>query len=339
MLRKLLAPAILAIAAVSLGACSIDVVTQPKSSGSGAGPVTDPALPTMRRVVIVSVDGLRGDALWQMPAMSALRTRGVWTDSMQTVVPSLTAPGHLAMFTGRDVTKFGIVTNTLDENTGFSLAVNKATAMFQWVRNAQGTSAALVGTSLIPESEVSNAKKFFGIDELISVDADLRPIGEQAVAAATRADAPTLLFVHIPTVDFAGHDFGWIRTDTAGAGGQDVLGPQYLDAVRRVDATLADLWRALEPAVQRGDVAFIVTADHGGGHGDDCVANTAAAKEHCTASAEDRTIPFLMLAGGVAPARLPGQPSITQIAPTIGALLRLPVPSATSPVLPIAAAK
>ncbi|HKG91343.1 MAG TPA: alkaline phosphatase family protein [Gemmatimonadaceae bacterium] len=335
MIRKYLA---LAVATIAAGACAIDVSTQPGTTG-GSTSVTDPSLPSVRRAVVVSVDGLRGDALWQMPAMSALRTRAVWTDSMQTIVPSLTAPGHLAMFTGRDVTRFGIVDNTLDENTGFALAVNRATAMFQWVHDAQGTSAALVGTSLVPADQVSNAKKFFGIDELISVDADLSPIGAQAIAAATRADAPSLLFVHVPTVDFAGHDFGWIRADTTAAGGHDVLGPQYLDAVRRVDATLAELWRALEPAVARGEVLFLVTADHGGGHGAGCVANVAANHEHCTASAEDRTIPFLLIADGLTPGRIAGQPSITQVAPTVGALMRLTVPSAAGAALPMSAAK
>ncbi len=335
MIRHYLA---LAIATIAAGACTIDVSTQPATT-SGSTSVTDPSLPMVRRAVVVSVDGLRGDALAQMPAMSALRSRAIWTDSMQTIVPSLTAPGHLAMFTGRDVTKFGIVNNTLDENTGFALAVNRATAMFQWVHDAQGSSAALVGTSLIPADQVSNAKRFFGIDELISVEANLAPIGEQAVAAATRTSAPTLLFVHIPTVDFAGHDFGWIRADTTDAAGHDVLGPQYLDAVRRVDATLAQLWQALEPAVTRGEVLFLVTADHGGGHGAGCVANIAANHEHCTASAEDRTIPFLLIADGVTPGRIAGQPSITQVAPTVGSLMRLTVPSAAGAPLPMAAAK
>ena len=68
------------------------------------------------------------------------------------------------------------------------------------------------------------------------------------------------------------------------------------------------------------------TADHGGGHGEHCVAGMVASREHCTSQPGDRTIPFILLVKG-ATGRLPGEPSITQVAGTVGALLRLDVPA------------
>lgn len=301
----------------TLSACAADRAAAP-SGETGA--------PAVSRVVLVSVDGLRGDALQHMPALQALRARAAWTDSMLSVTPALTVPGHLAMFTGRDVTRFGLVSNTLDRAAGATLVFNRATTVFQWVRSSGGTSAALVGASLVPTAQLSEAAEFFAIDEVVSVGAEPAAIGAQAVAAATRPDAPSLLFVHVPTVDFAGHDHGWIRTDTTAADGRDVLGARYLEAVRAADAAIATLWQALQPAVDGGEVALVVTADHGGGHGDGCVSGVDASREHCTASDEDRAIPFVLLATDAA-GRLPGRPAVTQVAPTIAALLGIDIPS------------
>ena len=319
MLKTLKYPALAAALCATQAACTLDAL--------GAGANSNSTLPAVSRVVVISIDGLRGDAVAQMPALSALESRAAWTDSMQTVVPSLTVPGHLSMFTGRDVTKLGDTTNTLDQSAGLALAINGATTMFQWVKDAGGHTSALAASSLIPASDLASAQSFFGIDQITSVTADLDVLRADAIAAATASDAPALLFVHIPTVDFAGHDFGWVRADTVGADGHDVLGTQYLAAARAADSVVSAIWRALQPAIENGDVAFVVTADHGGGHGEHCVVNMPAAREHCTSQPGDLTIPFLLIAKGVPAGRLAGEPTITQVAPTVGRLLRVKIPT------------
>ena len=292
-------------------------------------PVSSSTLPTVRRVVVVSVAGMRGDALARMPSLSALRSQAAWTDSMRTVVPSLTVPGHVSMFTGRDATKLGITTNTLDASAGLALTINGATSMFQWTKTAGGTSAALVGTSILPASDVEQAKAFFGIDEVVSVGVDLAVIREQALALVTRATPPTLTFVHIPTVDFAGHDHGWITGD-----GTETLGAEYVDAAAKADSVIADLIDALRPAIEGGDVALIVTADHGGGHGEGCAVGVPAIREHCTAHPGDVTIPFVLWAHDIHAGRVAGHPTIMQVAPTVARLLKLAAPrSVPAPVL------
>lgn len=326
MLKTLKYTALAAVLCVTQVACTLDAL--------GAGAKTDSSLPAVSRVVVVSIDGLRGDAVQKMPALAALESRAAWTDSMQTVVPSLTVPGHLSMFTGRDVTTMGVTTNTLDQSAGLALAINGATTMFQWVEDAGGRTSALAATSLIPESSLASAQSFFGIDQITSVTADLATLRANAIAAATAADAPKLLFVHIPTVDFAGHDFGWVRTDSVSPDGGDVLGAQYIAAARGADSVVDAIWRALQPAIEGGDVALVVTADHGGGHGEHCVTGMPAMREHCTSQPGDRTTPFLLLAKGVIAGRIAGQPTIMQVAPTVGQLLRVKVPArAGAPVL------
>ena len=319
MLKTLKYPALAAVLCVTQVACTLDAL--------GAGAKTDSSLPAVSRVVVVSIDGLRADAVQKMPALAALESRAAWTDSMQTVVPSLTVPGHLSMFTGRDVTKMGVTTNTLDQSAGLSLAINGATTMFQWVKDAGGRTSALAATSLIPESSLASAQSFFGIDQITSVTADLAALRANAIAAATAADAPKLLFVHIPTVDFAGHDFGWVRTDSVAANGGDVLGAQYVAAAMGADSVVDAIWHALQPAIASSDVALVITADHGGGHGEHCVPGIPATREHCTSQPGDRTTPFVLVAKGVTAGRIAGRPMIMQVAPTVGQLLRVKIPA------------
>jgi predicted AlkP superfamily pyrophosphatase or phosphodiesterase len=296
------------------GACVLAALL----SACGIAPAEPRASP-VRRAVLVSVDGLRADALERMPTLSALRARAQWSDSVMTVVPSLTVPGHLSLLSGRDVTEMGILTNTLDETAAMTLMVNGATSIFQWVRAAGGRSTAIIGGSLVPPSQLAMARSFFGLDVLIAAPEATRGIIDEAIVVATDPDAPQITFVHVSAVDAAGHSAGWVD-------GHGEPTPAYLAAIADVDGELARLVAALEPAIAAGELAVMITADHGGGRGESCTAGIPATHEHCTAHDGDRRIPYLLMAPGVVPGRLSGQPSITQLAPTLANLLRVSRP-------------
>ena len=293
------------------------------ATGCGIAPAENEGLPA-RRVVLVSVDGLRADALAEMPALSALRARAQWTDSMQTVVPAITVPGHLSLFSGRDVTTLGVTTNDLDERAAIALLMNGASSIFQWVRSAGGRSVAIIGGQLVPAHQLGTAQTFFGLDALHAAPEATHAIIDQAIGVATAVDAPEILFVHIGAVDAAGHGAGWVGTD-----GRPTTA--YLAAIRDVDAQLARLTAALEPSLAAGELAFAITADHGGGDGAGCVTSIPASHEHCTAQPGDRRIPFLLVGSGLPVGRLAGTPSITRVAPTLAELLRVDRPSQVSP--------
>jgi hypothetical protein len=294
-------------------------ITAPVIAACGIAPAESEAI-SGRRVVLVSVDGLRADALGHMPALSSLRARAQWSDSMFTVVPSLTVPGHLSMFSGRDVAALGITTNSLDETAALTLMLNGATSLFQWVRSAGGRAVAIIGGQLVPQHQLAMAKSFFGLDELHSAPESTGAIVDQAITVATSIDAPEVLFVHISAVDAAGHSTGWVGTE-------GILTPSYVAAAASADVEIARLIAALESSLASGDVALAITADHGGGQGSGCVTGIAASHEHCTAHTDDRRIPWLLVGQGVTPGRLIGKSSITQIAATLADLLRVDRPS------------
>jgi arylsulfatase A-like enzyme len=278
---------------------------------------------TAERVILVSLDGVRADALQHLPTVAALTQRGVWSDAMQTVVPALTLPAHLSMLTGRDVTEYGITVNTMDVGIAAVMRINGITPMFAWARAATVRSAAVAGMSLIPAAQRAEAQSFFAVDTLVATDGDA-PLLSGAAISLLRADASVgMMFVHFPDADFAGHTYGWI-------GGDGAHTPAYRAALARIDTALATLWNEIAPSVEAGHTAMIITADHGGGHGDGCASGEIATHTHCTAHPGDRLVPFVLVAKGLTSRKLAGEVSITQVGPTIGALLGLPIPERTA---------
>ena len=281
-------------------------------------PVTDYPV-TTQRVILVSLDGVRADALPHLPTVLALTHRGVWTDAMQTVLPARTLPAHLSMLSGRDVTEYGITQNAMDVGIAAVMRLNSITPMFAWARAAEMRSAAVAGMSLVPASQRAEAQSFFAVDTLVATDGDAPSLTTAAIALLRADTLVRMMFVHIPDADFAGHAYGWIAADGAHT-------PAYRAALAHVDSALATLWSEIAPSVESGHTALVITADHGGGHGDGCEPGVAATHEHCTSHPGDRLVPFVLVAKEAAATRLTGDVTITQVGPTIGALLGLAIP-------------
>jgi arylsulfatase A-like enzyme len=274
---------------------------------------------TAQRVILISIDGARADALPYLSTVAGLTQRAVWTDAMQTVLPALTLPAHLSMLSGRDVTQYGITQNAMDAGIAAVMRLNGMTPMFEWARIAGIRSAAVAGMSLIPAAHRAEAQAFFGVDTLVATDGDAPALAGAAISLLRADTSVRMMFIHFPDADFAGHTYGWISpegTHTAA----------YRAALARVDTAIATLWTEIAASVDAGHTALIVTADHGGGHGENCNTGEAPTHTHCTAHPDDRLIPFVLVARNATPARLTGELTITQVAPTVGALLGLPIP-------------
>jgi hypothetical protein len=172
---------------------------------------------------------------------------------------------------------------------------------------------------LVPAAQRAEAKSFFGVDTLDGADGDSHALASAAVALMRGDTALRMLFVHFPDADFAGHTYGWIGSDGA-------LTPDYRAALTRMDAAIASLWAEIAPSVDAGHTAFIITADHGGGHGEGCNTVEVPTHTHCTSHPGDRLVPFVLVARDAVAGRLSAPPSITQVGSTVGALLGIAVP-------------
>jgi len=227
-------------------------------------------------VVIVSVDGLRSDALIAAPRetipnfrrlMKGPHTLNARTDPTQTV----TAPNHICMVTGRSVTGPAGHGWIVNEPLPGSLLRGKDHAYFAGifdVAHDHGLHTAFFGGkikfSLFDRTwdGEHGAPDTTGPDDgRDKLDAFFLSGAQNHITDAALKDLAggfprSLVFIHYPGPDGAGHRFGWNLT----------AGSPYMQSVAAVDKELGRVLDAIDsdPAL-KGRTALLLTADHGGG--------------------------------------------------------------------------
>lgn len=224
-----------------------------------------------RHVVIVSIDGLRPDAIARYDArtLQHLLNSGRYTLRAETVVPSKTLPAHTSMLTGASIEQHGVTWNEPLQDS--VLAVQ---TIFERARRHGLTTAAFFSK---PKMEMLAAGSGY--------DYVQRPVGglmgmlgeevQEDVRTLLQEARPHLLFVHIGEPDYIGHIVGWMT-------------PFYGNAVRSADHALAEIIAVADSAYGAGEYTLIVTADHGG-HG----------RDHTGPAPVDVLIPWIVSGKGV----------------------------------------
>ena len=254
-------------------------------AGSRA-PSTEPSVmqqgaprPTRGRVadhvIIISVDGLRPDAIakYEAKTIQRLMREGRYSLTAQTISISKTLPSHTSMLTGVDADVHGITWNS--DKTG-EFGTVKVPTVFGVAHEAGFSTAAFFSKT-----------KFHHIDVPSTIDHMRAPTGGVIPWNARKTidlmrdhldeQAPNLMMVHLADADFAGHNFGW-------------MGWMYGMAVREVDLAVANVIDAADARFGRGAYTVILTADHGGHR-----------KSHGTTDPVDTTIPWIVWGAGVQP--------------------------------------
>ncbi len=231
-------------------------------------------------VLIISVDGLRPDALQEpllahLPAFSRL-LRGPHTlDARSDADLTITLPNHLSMLTGRAVdgpeghgwkqnadppgvkqggtvhgNKGSYVTSVFDvaHDAGFSTMVAASKTKFWILQQSYGWEFGRADASP-PDSGQSK------IDLFVYADA-MDDLGGAVADRLKRSRGRTLDFVHFGAPDVAGHSYDWIvKADS-----------KYFAAVKEVDRALGTVLNEIDASEQlRGKTAIVLTSDHGGG--------------------------------------------------------------------------
>jgi hypothetical protein len=217
--------------------------------------------PGIEHVVIITIDGLRPDALFaaDAPVLDELINKGSYCPTAQTVTASITLPSHASMLSGMLPQKHGVLWNA--PYIGWPGMTGPT--LFNVAREA-GLSTAMV----FGKQKMNYLVLPHSVDRLFGVDASDLQVKDKAVEFI-EAGLPTVLFVHFPDTDRTGHIFGW-------------MSPNQLTSITYADAMVGELLAALEAGGYLPNTLLIITADHGGHgfwHGDD--------------SPEDRTIPWL----------------------------------------------
>jgi predicted AlkP superfamily pyrophosphatase or phosphodiesterase len=230
-------------------------------------------------VVIISVDGLRPDAIDKFGAktLQRLMREGSYTLKAQTILPSKTLPSHTSMLTGVGPDAHGITWNTeeMDEHGHVSVPT-----VFGVAKAAGLQTAAFFSKT-----------KFHHLEAPSTLDYVKSPSGGLLTGRFTAerttqyvedylesaVEDPNLLFVHIGEPDYVGHIFGWMSR-------------MYGEAVRVADKAVAEILDEANDRFGGGNYTVIVTADHGGHD-----------KDHGSSDPRDTTIPWIAWGKGVQP--------------------------------------
>lgn len=303
LLRKRLLP--LLLAALILTGCL------PVASGPTPTPTAMPAPPSTptptftptltsttilaaKRVLILSLDGFRPDAIGvaPMPNLQALMATGAYSLTAQTILPSATLPSHASMLTGFCPSKHGVDWNYYDLSLGYA----RGPSLFD-LAHAAGLQTVMV----VGKNKLVQVTDPAGVDSFTFI-ADRDVVITQTLLDNFPDDFG-ILFIHFPTPDDMGDTYGWMSWE-------------YLNVLHQADEAIASILQTLDEKGLRGETLIIVTADHGGHD-----------LSHYTDLPVDMTIPWIISGPGVVPGELTIPINTTDTAATAAWALGYDLPS------------
>ncbi|MBI5822750.1 MAG: alkaline phosphatase family protein [Chloroflexi bacterium] len=272
--------------------------TPPPPTETTIPTITPTPLPNIDRVLIVTFDGLRPDAIAEanMVNVMSLMQNGAYTLTAQTVMPSLTLPAHASMLTGTCPAKHIVRWNEYVPQNGFALGID----IFDLAQAAGMQTAMVVGKEKLRQVTEPGSTDYF---EFVDKTDKVKDSSSVLRLALNQVSAGfNLMLVHFPEGDLEGHKNGWMSRD-------------QLEVYAREDKGFGQLLQALKDNGMYESSLIIVTSDHGGHD-----------TTHGTDLPEDMTIPWIVSGPRIAPGELSTQVQIMDTAATIAFALGLPLP-------------
>jgi predicted AlkP superfamily pyrophosphatase or phosphodiesterase len=262
-LKRLAGALLLTVGFPACGGSSSDPADEPPPVGTANNP-------RYQDVLIISVDGLRSDALQAIDAekiphftrlLGGATTLNARTDPDFTV----TLPNHTGMITGRTVKGpqgHAWTKNDLPEEVEIDLESNLGSPLESIFHLAKADE---VGTAMFA------TKQKFGLWPRTWNKEGKPPIIDQVVIDPKKSEVVLpqmldylverrierdLVFLHLHNIDTTGHDSGWNLTKDS----------EYVQTVMKVDELLGQLLATIDQNPElAASTAIILTADHGGG--------------------------------------------------------------------------
>jgi predicted AlkP superfamily pyrophosphatase or phosphodiesterase len=299
-MRALISPAAWLVFVSSVASVTLACGPRYLQSDDFAAEQRVPSASITRNVVLVSIDGLRPDAIarFTAPTLQRLIKEGSYSLSARTIMPSTTLPSHTSMLSGEPPDEHGVFWNNV---TSAKVDVVNFSTVFSVAREHGYRTAAFFSKA-----------KFGPLQRPGTLDYSQAPGGwfGRWLGARTVADVrsyledqrPNVLFVHLSDPDVAGHSSGW-------------MSQAYGQAVQTADAALGQLLTVADSAYGKGNYSLVVTADHGG-----------HAYGHGTSDPQDVTIPWIAWGRGVNAGLLDEKIDTFDTAPTVLWLLGVEEP-------------
>lgn len=299
-MRRIILLLVFALLAQGCGATPSPISTATSTAVPSAAPTITPTItivptatpPSMAidRVLVVTFDGLRPDAITEapMPNLIKLMQNGAYTLEARTISPTLTLPAHASIFSGLCPAQHGIYWDTTLLFKGYSLGVD----VFDLAHAAGYRNVMIVGKDKLRQLAEPDTTDVF---EVYS--------NEEKIVQAAIKQLPLgfgLMFLHFPSADVRGHKSGWMTN-------------AQFKTLREADAALGEFITALDNSGLRETTLILVTADHGGHD-----------RNHDGSQLADQLVPWVANGPGVQPLKITTPVQIMDTAATIAYALELP---------------
>jgi predicted AlkP superfamily pyrophosphatase or phosphodiesterase len=237
-----------------------------------AGQIPQSITPRVKKVLIISIDGLRPDLALRAdtPNLHSLINEGSFTFWARTTAESVTLPSHTSMLTGVTPVRHEIQWNR-DLPLEHPVYPSYPT-LFELAKGAGYSTAMAAGKSKFINLARPGSLDWLYIPDKSSTADSL--VLDHALEIL-RDHRPDVMFVHLPSVDNVGHASGWATEE-------------QLKAIAGADSCVGQLLRALEELNLRDSTMVIVTSDHGG-----------AGLSHGPDDPRSRHIPWIVVGPGI----------------------------------------
>jgi len=235
------------------------------------------ALSHAKHVVVIGLDGTSPDGIAHAntPAINALKARGSWSMHARGVMPTVSSPNWASMIMGAGPEQHGVTSNNWElDKAPFPPIAKGSGGMFPTMFG--------VLREQHPRAVIGVFHDWEGFGRLLepkAPDVLVHPKGpDETVAKAIafiKERKPELTFIHIDSIDHAGHEQGHGT-------------PQYYEAVSKVDVLIGNVVEALTQAGMLDSTIVLVSADHGG-----------VGKKHGGETLAELEIPWIIAGPGV----------------------------------------
>ena len=239
------------------------------------------------KVIMMLADGMRPDALADIPVAQEIMKKSACTLSAGTVFPSVTLPCHVSLFHSVTPERHGTTTNV------YMPQVRPIRGLCEVLKDFNKRSAFFYNWEDIRDVSRPNSltrSSFYSGRRLGYKEAG-EMLTDEAIDYLKKFDTD-FTFVYFGLSDWAGHNFGW-------------MSEEYMHALR-------DSWNNMKKIMEAlGDeYTYIITSDHGGHD-----------RTHGFDIPEDMTIPIIINGEGFEAGSEIGDANIIDIAPTITKLI------------------
>ena len=237
------------------------------------------------KALVILVDGMRPDAITNIPLANKYRALSASTMTAQTVMPSATLPCIMSLFHSVPPSRHGTTTNT------YAPQVRPVKGLCEVLYHWQ--CAFFYDWSPLRDCTRPGSLRFsyFCKGGRIGYEIADKMLADAAIDYL-RENETDFAFVYMGWPDSAGHQQGW-------------MSPEYMRSVAACWENIDKLIRSLE-----GEYTVFITADHGGHE-----------RFHGSDLPEDMTIPMMVIGKDFTPGSTLENVNIIDIAPTVVKLL------------------